>query len=189
MLFYQYTGFSAVPQAPEWLSRADNSHIVYVSFLDEETGRRYHKFRKNLFLTSKETTVFHGDELHSKIDVRPVWKRPALLFPPRGLYRPHSSVRPAPPGGALLAGAGSAPVGSVPHVLPPYRPPPGGERPVSGSGRTRHTLAADAPYHPPGQGAPQLQVPQLRTVSAGAPGEGEDHRQLPQSWYHSKESG
>lgn len=118
MLFYQYTGFSAVPQAPEWLSRADNSHIVYVSFLDEETGRRYHKFRKNLFLTSKETTVFHGDELHSKIDVRPVWKRPALLFPPRGLYRPHSSVRPAPPGGALLAGAGSAPVGSVPHGSP-----------------------------------------------------------------------
>ena len=56
-----------------------------------------------------------------------VWKRPALLFPPRGLYRPHSSVRPAPPGGALLAGAGSAPVGSVPHVLPPYRPPPGGD--------------------------------------------------------------
>ena len=53
-------------------------------------------------------------------------------------------------------------------------------RPVSGSGRTRHTLAADAPYHPPGQGAPLLQVPQLRTVSAGAPGEGEDHRQLPQ---------
>ena len=43
-----------------------------------------------------------------------------------------------------------------------------------------HTLAADAPYHPPGQGAPLLQVPQLRTVSAGAPGEGEDHRQLPQ---------
>ena len=113
MLFYQYTGFFAIPQAPEWLPRADNSHIVYVSFLDEETGRRYHKFRKNLFLTSKETTVFHGDELHSKIDVRPVWKRPALLFPPRGLYRPHSSVRPAPPGGALLAGAGSAPVGSV----------------------------------------------------------------------------
>ncbi len=70
----------AIPQAPEWLPRADNSHIVYVSFLDEETGRRYHKFRKNLFLTSKETTVFHGDELHSKIDVRPVWKRPALLF-------------------------------------------------------------------------------------------------------------
>ena len=32
----------------------------------------------------------------------------------------------------------------------------------------------------PGQGAPLLQVPQLRTVSAGAPGEGEDHRQLPQ---------
>ena len=61
-----------------------------------------------------------------------------------------------------------------------HRPPPGGERPVSGSGRTRHTLAADAPYHPPGQGAPLLQVPQLRTVSAGAPGEGEDHRQLPQ---------
>lgn len=29
-----------------------------------------------------------------------------------------------------------------------------------------------APYHPPGQGAPLLQVPQLRTVSAGAPGEG-----------------
>ena len=45
---------------------------------------------------------------------------------------------------------------------------------------SRHTLAADAPYHPPGQGAPLLQVPQLRTVSAGAPGEGEDHRQLPQ---------
>ena len=39
MLFYQYTGFSAIPQAPEWLPRADNSHIVYVSFLDEETGR------------------------------------------------------------------------------------------------------------------------------------------------------
>lgn len=38
MLFYQYTGFSAIPQAPEWLPRADNSHIVYVSFLDEETG-------------------------------------------------------------------------------------------------------------------------------------------------------
>lgn len=53
MLFYQYTGFSAIPQAPEWLPRADNSHIVYVSFLDEETGRRYHKFRKKFIFNFK----------------------------------------------------------------------------------------------------------------------------------------
>ena len=46
MLFYQYTGFFAIPQAPEWLPRADNSHIVYVSVLDGETCKRYHKFRK-----------------------------------------------------------------------------------------------------------------------------------------------
>ena len=43
MLFYQYTGFSAVPQAPEWLSRADNSHIVYVSFLDVSIFNAYDK--------------------------------------------------------------------------------------------------------------------------------------------------
>ena len=68
MLFYQYTGFSAIPQAPEWLPRADNSHIVYVSFLHEETGRRYHKFKKKfIFNFKKETTVFRGDELHSKL--------------------------------------------------------------------------------------------------------------------------
>ena len=28
MLFYQYTGFFAIPQAPEWLPRAD-IHILF----------------------------------------------------------------------------------------------------------------------------------------------------------------
>ena len=68
---------------------------------------------------------------------------------------------------------------AVGPLLKWYRPPPGGERPVSGSGRTRHTLAADAPYHPPGQGAPLLQVPQLRPAAPGPPGQGQDHRHLP----------
>ena len=48
------------------------------------------------------------------------------------------------------------------------------------SRRIDRRRAENARFLAPGQGAPLLQVPQLRTVSAGAPGEGEDHRQLPQ---------
>lgn len=39
--------------------------------------------------------------------------------------------------------------------------------------RMRRTIRRDKEHR-------YFQVPQLRTVSAGAPGEGEDHRQLPQ---------
>lgn len=28
MLFYQYTGFFAIPQAPEWLPRAENARFL-----------------------------------------------------------------------------------------------------------------------------------------------------------------
>ena len=65
-------------------------------------------------------------------------------------------------------------------LLPEPGPPPGGERQIPKGGRTGHPVVPAAPHHPPGQGALLLQVPQLWPAAPGAPGQGEDHRHLPQ---------
>ena len=63
--------------------------------------------------------------------------------------------------------------------VPEPGPPPGGERQVPPGRPAGAAPVERLPRPGPRQGAPLLQVPQLRAADAGAPGQGAHHRPLP----------
>ena len=67
----------------------------------------------------------------------------------------------------------------VPLPVPEPGPPPGGERQVPPGRPAGAAPVERLPRPGPRQGAPLLQVPQLRAADAGAPGQGAHHRPLP----------
>ena len=55
-----------------------------------------------------------------------------------------------------------------------------GKHQIPHGGRSGHPLVQAPAHHPPGQGAPVFQVPQLRSAAPGPPGQGQGHHHLPQ---------